>query len=293
MSIKSKLTEDFEAANSLRFLAQAYEQISVVKMQQIRRSVLKTRDFLDRLADVFVDVRGSYKDKILELIKKKKNTTGVTSFSTLTKNGKSAAVLISANTRLYGSIVYQIFDTFSKFIKEQKGTDIVIVGKIGKELFEAVDKRSYEYFELPDNDVSFAQLESLIGKILNYQKVTVFYGQFINVLNQSPKALEITGEQSLDDRITEQERKLHFLFEPSLENILNFFETQFFTSSFKQTVNETQLARYASRIDAMEQAMVSIDKRIKNIKYLKLRAIKDAQNKKQQQTIAGISLWGS
>lgn len=292
MSTKSKLTEDFEAANSLRFLAQAYEQISVVKMQQIRRSVLKTRDFLDRLADVFVDVKGSYKDKILELIKKKKNTTGVTSFSTLAKNDKSAAVLISANTRLYGSIVYQIFDAFSKFIKEQKGTDIVIVGKIGKELFEAVDKRSYDYFELPDNDVSFAQLESLIGKILNYQKVTVFYGQFINVLNQSPKALEITGEQSLDDRITEQERKLHFLFEPSLENILNFFETQFFTSSFKQTVNETQLARYASRIDAMEQAMVSIDKRIKNIKYLKLRAIKDAQNKKQQQTIAGISLWG-
>ncbi|MBI2599360.1 F0F1 ATP synthase subunit gamma [Candidatus Daviesbacteria bacterium] len=288
MSTKSRLIEDFEAANSLRFLAQAYEQISVVKMQQIRRSVLKTRDFLDRLADVFVDVKGSYKNKILELIKKKKNTTEVTSFSTLAKNDKSVAVLISANTRLYGSIVYQVFDTFSRFIKEQKATDVVIVGKIGKELFEAVDKRPYAYFELPDNDVSFAQLESLVGRILNYKKVTVFYGQFINVLNQTPKALEITGEQSLDDRITEQERNLHFLFEPSLENILNFFETQFFTSSFKQTVNETQLARYASRIDAMEQAIVSIDKKIKNIKYLKLRAIKDTQNKKQQQKFAGV-----
>ncbi|OGE24962.1 hypothetical protein A3C26_00460 [Candidatus Daviesbacteria bacterium RIFCSPHIGHO2_02_FULL_39_12] len=276
MSNRLKLTEDLEAADSLRFLAQALELISVVKMQQIRRSVLKTRDFLDRLADVFVDVKGNLQ---------------VVSFSTLTKNNKSAAVLISANTRLYGNIVYQVFEEFNKFLKENKKADAVVVGKIGKELFETESRHEYSYFEVPDNEVTFVALEPLIAKILNYQKVTVFYGRFINVLNQIPQTREITGEQPFEGQ-PEQDRKLHFLFEPGLENILNFFETQIFTSDFKQTINETQLARYASRINAMEEALINIDSRIKNIRYLKLRAIKDTQNKKQQQTIAGIGLWG-
>lgn len=269
-----KLNEDLEAADSLKFLAQAYELISVTKMQQIRRSVLKTRDFLDRLADVFVDVKGSYR-----------------SFSTLAKNGKSVAVLISANTRLYGSIVYQIFDAFALFIKEQRNTDVVIAGKIGKELFEAAGKEAYEYFDLPDNDVTFASLEPLVSKILNYQKVTVFYGRFINVLNQNPESREITGEQPAQSTDPRYQRSLHFLFEPSLENILNFFETQVFASDFQQTIHETQLARYASRINAMEEALIHIDKSIRTIKYLKLKSMKDLQNKKQQQTMAGINLW--
>ncbi len=291
MSVQLRLAEDLEAAGSMRFLAQAYEQISVVKMQQIRRSVLKTRDFLDRLADVFVDVKGSYKNKILELVKKKKGAAQITSFSTLAKNNKTAVVLISANTRLYGNIVYQVFAEFNKFLKENREAEAVVVGKIGKELLDLQGRQEYSYFEVPDNEVTFAALEPLIAKILNYARVVVFYGQFVNVLNQTAQSREITGEQPFEGQI-EQDRKLHFLFEPSLENILNFFETQIFTSDFKQTINETQLARYASRINAMEEALVNIDSRIKSIRYLKLRAVKDAQNKKQQQTMAGISLWG-
>ncbi|MBI2600977.1 F0F1 ATP synthase subunit gamma [Candidatus Daviesbacteria bacterium] len=292
MSTKLKLADELYAANGMRFLAQAYEQISVFKMQKIRRSVLKTRDFLDRLSDVFFDVKGSYKDKIIALIKKKKHVPTVNSFSTLPKNGKSVAVFLSANTRLYGDIISKVFQSFKEYANTQSEVELVIVGKLGREIYdkESSSKKAYEYFEIPDNDVSFAQLEPLIAKILDYQKVTVFYGQFVNVLNQSAQGQEITGEQPVDDK--QVQRQVHFLFEPSLENILNFFETQIFTSAFKQTVHEAQLARYASRINAMEEALVNIDKRIKNIKYLKLRAQKDIQNKKLQQTIAGISLWG-
>ena len=51
------INEDLEALNSLKELAQSYEEIAVVRMQQIKDSVLEARDFLAPLSDVFVDLK--------------------------------------------------------------------------------------------------------------------------------------------------------------------------------------------------------------------------------------------
>ena len=70
MPQRKVIMEDLEALNSLKELAQSYEEIAVVRMQKIRDSVLKTRDFLARLSDVFVDLKSSYNREVKDLIQR-------------------------------------------------------------------------------------------------------------------------------------------------------------------------------------------------------------------------------
>ena len=87
MAQRKKVLEDLEALNSLKNLAESYEEVAVVRMQKIKDSVLKTRDFLAELSDVFVDLKASYEREIKELIsRQKKGDKSI--LETMHKNGK-------------------------------------------------------------------------------------------------------------------------------------------------------------------------------------------------------------
>jgi F0F1-type ATP synthase gamma subunit len=87
------------------------------------------------------------------------------------------------------------------------------------------------------------------------------------------------------------EKKYTYYFEPSLEKVLNFFESQVFASLLKQTVHEGELARLASRVKSMETALVNIEKEEKMIKAEARKLKKNTENKKRTESLAGIALW--
>ena len=70
MAQKKLINEELEALNSIRDLAQSYEEIAVIRIQKIKDSVLKTREFLTDLSDVFVDLKSSYERELKELMER-------------------------------------------------------------------------------------------------------------------------------------------------------------------------------------------------------------------------------
>src|SRR5690242_14429946 len=128
MPQRKKITEDLEALNSLKDLASSYEEIAVVRMQRIRDSVLKTRDFLSDLSDVFVDLKASYLREVKELLEKRK-TGDKSIMSLLQKNGKELIVYVSSNGRLYGSVTQKVFKLLMQDLKrrDMSKTDVVVV----------------------------------------------------------------------------------------------------------------------------------------------------------------------
>lgn len=291
---KHKLLEEISIVDRFQMLALVYEEIAVLEMQKIRGSVLKTREFIEELSRVFYDVKNSYKKQILALAKKKKKRLqkqDAIHFSTLSKNGKQVIVLLSANTKLYGDIVPKTFQSFLESLADNPDSDIVIVGKLGKELFDQSSKKPYSFFALPDIQVTLEDLKPIVSHIVQYETVTVYYGKFVNVIEQIASHAIISGEQPLVSQ-TKPREDFRFIFEPELEKILNYFETQIFSALFKQTVHEYQLARHASRIRAMEYALGNIA-RTKNSLESQNRKLKHAAaNKKMLAAFSGIALWG-
>ena len=130
-------------------------------------------------------------------------------------------------------------------------------------------------------------------KFLQYEKVHVYYGKFDNVINQTPIGTSITGENIFESEVIEPvKREDRFIFEPILEKIFYFFETQIIANLFSQTLLENQLARHASRVNAMEEALIHIDIESKKLQGMKRLIKHQMQNKKQLETIAGLAIWG-
>lgn len=296
MAQRKKVLEDLEALNSLKNLASSYEEIAVIKMQKLKDSVLKTRDFLSDLSDVFVDLKSSYAREVKELIEKRKKGDKHI-LPTLQKNGKTLMVYLSSNGRLYGAVTQKTFRLFTADLKkpDAEGADLVVIGSAGREMLEntGVAKRHpYEYFEIPDTTVEVGHIKALMKKFLQYEKVTVYYGKFGNVVKQSPISSSITGEDIFETEVVSQTpREDRFIFEPTLEKIFHFFETQIMANLFSQTLLENQLARHASRVNAMEEALIHIQEEEKVLNQTKNRLKHQLQNKKQLETIGGLLLW--
>src|SRR5258708_39774535 len=111
MAQRKVIFEELEALNSLKDLAESYEEIAVVRMQKIKDSVLKTRDFLADISDVFVDLKSSYAREIQDLMEKiKKGGHGL--LPMLQKNNKTLLVYLSSNGGLYGAVTQKTYKLF-------------------------------------------------------------------------------------------------------------------------------------------------------------------------------------
>src|SRR5205823_80149 len=148
--------------------------------------------------------------------------------------------------------------------------------------------KPFVYFEIPDTSVKLEHIKQLMKKFLQYEKVYVYYGKFGNVVRQSPISTSITGEDIFEtETVTQVPREDRFIFEPTLEKIFHFFETQIIANLFSQTLLENQLARHASRVNAMEEALIHIEEESKRLNQVKTRIKHLLQNKKQLETISG------
>jgi F0F1-type ATP synthase gamma subunit len=85
---------------------------------------------------------------------------------------------------------------------------------------------------------------------------------------------------------------IKYVFEPSLEKVMAFFEQQISGSIFEQTVYESQLAKFSSRMVSLDKATETIESKLKQMILQKERIKHQTINKEQNQRLASMGLWG-
>lgn len=289
MITKEVLENEIANLIGLNDMVKSYEEIAASRIRRTRDSVLRDREFVNEIHDIYEQVIFSYKKQVETLMKSKK-VKDPSKYAFINKNGKTLYIFISANTGLYGNLIKRTFDLFLKTPKDES-YDIAIIGKLGLTLWkESKLKQKYFYFDFPDQNVDEKGLEEILKFIISYQKTVVFYGEFQNFIKQNATFSDISGH-ALTEK-TENREPVKFFFEPSLEKILEFFEKQIFASIFEQTVRESQLAKIASRLTSLDSATENIDKQLISMKNQKNRITHQSQNRKQLETFSSSSLWG-
>ncbi len=282
---KRSLNSHIVSLETLEGLTHAYAQISSNRMKNIRKSVLSNRQFLDDLNGIFKDLRLSYRREVVKLLKEKQKAR----VTFLSHNGKTVSVLLSANTGLYGELVPQ---TFYKFLEDWKtqGTEATIIGKLGLSLFlQEAKGRPYTFFEYPDYGGDPSKLSDIVAHLVQYEKIRLYHGKFVNLIRQEPTVSDLEAETPIAkyDPNEKEEEGDRFLFEPSLQDLLVFFETEMFGSIFEQTLKESQLAKFASRMFAMDQAGENIKSLLKKMRLEKLRLSHYINNRVQLNSLSG------
>lgn len=287
MITKKEIIRETEFLSALSAILETYEEIAATRMARIRSSVLDSRDFLLELNGIFQEVKFSYKNELNRLMRKKK-AKDLKQLTFIKRNGKTLHVLISANTGLYGDIIRRTYNLFKENLQKTPG-DVAIIGKLGLEIFKSEKINvPFTYFECPDNKIDDEILKKIIEHMIQYEKVLVFYEQFNNIINQSPIITSISGDP-LPGQDEGAETK--YFFEPSLEKIMEFFEKEIFGSIFQQIMYESELAKFAARMVALDYASEKTKSELKRIIFEKNKLKHQEDNKRQFEKLASMKLW--
>lgn len=269
---RGKLKQEIEDVQLLGNIARAYSEISALRMQQTREGVLKNREFSFGVEELFRKTLFYYANR--HKIRRGQRLTF------LSHNGRTVAAMFSANGGLYGKIVKDTFAMFADDIRDNPDIEVAIIGRLGRSRFlESFPGRPYTYFELDDYKPPENQIKKIMSHLVQYEKINVYYGSFQSIVSQKPKKFELRRKVELPkEEVKETER---YLFEPSIEDVLKFFEGAVFGSTFSQIVNESQLAKLGSRAFAMDQANQAIEEDVQRKKLLVLKRQHQTRNKKQ------------
>jgi len=297
MANKKELLEEFNGLQETRSLIVTYQEIAAMRMKRVKALVLRNREFLTDLNEIYQQVRYSYK-KQYEMLKGKKGRSalpagrqalGGAHLSAI--NDRVVSIFLSSNTMLYGDIVKKTFDLFMTSISKIE-TDVVIVGRIGLSLYlnKVSGSPPYKYFDLSDGAFSPSSLREIIDHSLQYGKIYIFHGRFMTMLEQVPEKAVISGDLLEAGKKVYQDKR--YIFEPSLEKIVEYFESEILTSFFDHSVHESYLSKYTARMINLEGAVGNINGSLKKTAAKVAKLKHRVFSSKQHETIAGISLWG-
>ncbi|MGI8420474.1 MAG: F0F1 ATP synthase subunit gamma [Candidatus Levyibacteriota bacterium] len=288
--LKNILTQ-IEDLTGIKDIVGASEEIASMKMRSIRSQVLLSRDLNDELTEIYREVTMSYKNQIMLLVseKKSKDANAKLNLSLKRGNGKTACVFLSANSGFFSKILEKTYHEFVAYL-EQHDVAPVIIGEFGKKLFlNEFQGREFVFYPFAEDNTQEENFKKITNELADYENVIIFYARFESMASQTVSSLDVSGlEKPLSQ---EPINAVHYLFEPSLEKILTFFETEIFAGIIQQTVTESELARYASRITTLDIARENINAKLKVINLQKRFASHRIINKKQNEAMTGISLW--
>jgi F0F1-type ATP synthase gamma subunit len=284
MVSKKQIRIETDGLISLKNLIEVYEEVAAARMQKVRGAVLQSRQFLEGLLSVFAKIKIAYDEE--------SGGGG----STRIKNNRTVAVFVSANSRLYGDIVDRTFEKFADYVKANH-PDVVILGKLGLSMMEdKLPQVLYNYYDFSDDRVDLESFGLIMRYLLQFERILVFYGQFRTILLQEPVATSVSGDALTVEKevyVGASGRRVakKYIFEPSVMEIAHKFEGEILASLFEQTLHESQLAKYASRMLALDKSIDNIEKRLGVVKQESVKLRHKTMNRKQLSTVSGVSLW--
>lgn len=280
MIARKKLENEIIGLTDLKELIESYEEIASIRMRRVKNFVLRNREFLEGLTDMYHEV-GNYNEYIKRQEQKIKEKP---------KLEKSVAILLSSNTMLYGNIIRKTFEDFYTYITSND-IEVVIVGKTGRQMMiERDGSRKIKYFELSDSALDNVKLREIYDYASKYDGIYVFHPRFESILQQISTSTVISEKiefEQKEDRLA----ITNYIFEPSFQEVLNFFDKEIVLSIFEQTLHESNLSKFASRMISLDYAVDNIGTTLSVLNMSHERVKHSIMNNKQLNVLAGISLW--
>lgn len=246
MTIK-EIEEALDEGNSLKTIAQAYSEIANLKIKRIRNETERNRVFFEEISYVY---------GLIRLLADKKKVT-------VQKTKKTLSIIITSNYHFYGSINSDLINFFVS-TSQKFPADALLIGKaaidyfkVHSQLLKGGQTQKILKKDMPDS----LELKELVDLVKDYSQVLIYYSKMKSLLVQQPdiKDLAFTRKWMAKDSLM----NFKFIFEPDLEKILSFFDSQILTLILEDAFLESELSRTASRFIAMDSAETEANKFIK------------------------------
>ena len=267
------LINEINTLVQIRSMSELYEEHAALHLSRIREDIIHSRDFFEKLGQLAIEV----------------GTDNIAASSSTTE--PQATILITANEGLFGDIIEHTFRLFLAYISTHT-TDVFVVGTMGKQMMhDFAPTTPYSSIALSDTHIDEATFTKTFTMLFPYRTVNIFYGKFQSIATQQAVMSTITGDMGTESIKVPQARstkQLMYLYEPSLEAVAGLFGREINASVFSQILQESQLAKHASRMMHLDAAIQRMDETLGSLAKQKRSSLKKIAERKQQSRLAGL-----
>ena len=272
---KKQELEDFR---TVRFVSSTLLEISAGRIRELRTEFEKNQIFYKEVSSLYSTVKANaIREGDIE--------------TPISKKQKVAAVAMTSNSRFYGPLNRKIMDTFMHAMGESV-RDCIVIGATGRRYMEATQNtKPCQYLTFNDDHPSMQEMRQFLVTISTYDQVFVFYPRFVNAFTQDVAILDIHHASGDNASLKTHTEKIDYIFEPELPKILRFFETRVRQLLFYRAMLETDLARTAARLVAMQGAEERADTVIEKVRVSIRKEKETFDTMRLLESLAGIAQW--
>jgi len=247
--IRTRIT----SVKTTRQVTSAMKMVSAAKLKKAQDAILQIRPYAGKLSELLSSLSLALENSDSSVYTVQRNPE------------KVLIVLISSNRGLCGgfnSYITKMAMSLAKtsYSKELKNgnLDFLVIGKQGGKIlrsynFQPIDEKNQLF-----DDLTFDRVSELTKTIMNdftsgkYDRIDLVYNKFINAASQ-----ELTCEQFLPvlpAKGTNKQVNLDYIFEPSLEQIVNELIPRSLKIQFYKALLDSHAAEHGARMTAMHKA---------------------------------------
>ena len=229
-------------------ITKAMQMVASAKMRRAQELALKGRVYICALSRVFKHLRESIAEGSVQLMEKR-------------ENGKQLVIVVSTDRGLCGGLNTNLF----KEVLTQCPAEadyLTIGGKLNPQ-FARVGRKLVASFTIVDT-VEEAEMKAILDFIRKgfmdgtYNRVTVVYQKFINIMVQRPQVVDILPIKPEDllqlaEEAADEEHG-DYLLEPSPTELLKSILPLYFANLLTQMVLEGKASEQSARMVAMKSA---------------------------------------
>lgn len=264
-----------KAMGTLLELTSAFEGIASMRIAQIKNQVMQATRFFNELWAIYSQLkvspifgfgRGNKEEEIID---------------------KELFIIITAEGGFSGDIDQKLIKQMLKSYDKEKN-EIIVIGHHGAIQLAQRGVSYRKYYKLPKKDQNI-NVMPIIREVQKYKSTTVFYQQYVSLMVQDVRRIELSSavaQQGKKAEQTDDEKEYiseaNYIFEPSTYDVVDHLESTMMQIAVSQLILDSKLAQYASRFRAMSASHERADdaKKDLHLEYNRSRrAIKDERLK--------------
>ncbi len=269
------------AMGTLIELTSAFEGIASMRIAQIKNQVLQATQFFNELWEIYSQLkvspifgfgRSNIEAEVID---------------------KELLIIITAEGGFSGDIDQKLIKELLKHYDKEKN-DIIVIGHHGAIQLAQRGVSYKKYYKLPKKDQNINVLP-IINEVQKYQNTTVFYQQYVSLMVQDVRKIELSSAVAQRGHQAEQEEdekeiitEANYIFEPSTYDVVDHLENTMMQIAVSQLILESKLAQYASRFRAMSASHERADEAKRDLRLEYNRSRRGIKDQRLKEIINGM-----
>jgi F-type H+-transporting ATPase subunit gamma len=276
----SEIHRDEVAMGTLLELTGAFEGIASMRIAQIKTQVLQATQFFNelwgiysqlRVSPIFGFGRGNTDEEIID---------------------KELFIIITAEGGFSGDIDQKLIKLMLRSYNADKN-DIIVIGHHGAIQLAQRGVSYKKYYKLPKKDQNI-NVTPIIREVQKYKSASVFYQQYVSLMVQDVKRIELSSAVAQKGKQAEEEKEediiseANYIFEPSTYDVVDHLESTMMQIAISQLILDSKLAQYASRFRAMSASHERADEAKDELHLMYNRARRAIKDQRLKEIINGM-----